>query len=185
MSGPTSVPSRRWIADRQSSEHIAQATDQFVDNVFVHDHAPHGRAALPRRSRGGEHDPACGELEVGRRRHHGRVVASQLKQAPAAASGHARRHLRSHPLRNRALVQSRSQSPQTGESPRTTAVIAPEVTSQIGAGLRKSLESSARPARTCPASRTANPPTVGLRVAETGSARSRRLREVVTSLRSC
>ena len=56
----------------------------------MNDQAPERRAALPGRAHRGEGDGALGQIEIGAGRDDHRIVAAQLQQTPAEASGDPR-----------------------------------------------------------------------------------------------
>ena len=99
-SGPTSVPGVERVADRQRPVGRGHPLDHGVRDRLVHDQPPQRRAPLARGAGGGEDDAAHGEVEVGRRRDDGGVVAAQLEDRPAEAGGHPRRDRGAHPLRS-------------------------------------------------------------------------------------
>ena len=88
----------------------ADPATSVVDDVLVRDHAAQARAPLAGGARGGEHDPAGRELEVGRRRDHRGVVAAELEQAAVRAG--PRRGAR--PRRPSALTRWRSRARRRG-----------------------------------------------------------------------
>ena len=65
----------------------------------VGDHPAQRRAALTRGARRGEHDAAHGEVEIGRRRDDGRVVAAEFEQRLAEPLRDPRADLLAHPHR--------------------------------------------------------------------------------------
>ena len=99
ISGPTSVPSADGspIGSRaNTSRRPATSSSATSSWAITRRRLVHRWPAVPA---GGEHDPAGGELEVGRRRDHRGVVASELEQAAAETGGDAGRDLGAHPLR--------------------------------------------------------------------------------------
>ncbi len=87
------------VPDREPAVGLDQPRDEVVDHRGVRDHPAQGGAALAGRAGRGEHDAAHGEVEVGRRRHDGGVVAAELEQAAAEARGDPRADLAAHPGR--------------------------------------------------------------------------------------
>ena len=96
ISGPTKVPSSSGLPTGTPAQICLQARHQRVVDRLVHDQPPQRRAALPRRPDRGEGDRPLGQVEIGRRRDHHRVVAAQLEQGTAEARGDARPELAAH-----------------------------------------------------------------------------------------
>src|SRR5450631_4040765 len=71
---------RKRVTDREPAIHLGDPVDEIVHDAHVSDDAAHRRASLAGCSGSGEHDPTCGQVEIGGRRHNSRVVAPELQQ---------------------------------------------------------------------------------------------------------
>ena len=91
----------RGVADGQAAVGRHDALDEGVGHRAVRDHPAQRGAALTSRARGGEHDAAHRELEVGRRRHDRGVVAAEFEQRLAEPLGDPRPDLAAHAYRTR------------------------------------------------------------------------------------
>ena len=117
ISGPTSVPVRGRIADRQPLVDRQQPVAQLVGDRLVHDQPPQRRAALAAGADGGEHDRPHGQVEIGRRRDDHAVVAAELQ----AASGRAAWR----PSRRRRGPSAPSRSPRSAAAAATRPAAGP------------------------------------------------------------
>ncbi len=89
----------RRVADRQLPVGGHDPLDDVVGHRAVHDQPAQAGAALAGGAGGGEHDGAHRQVQVGRRRDDGRVVAAQFQQHPAEPPGHPWADLLAHPHR--------------------------------------------------------------------------------------
>ncbi|CKO04672.1 Uncharacterised protein [Mycobacterium tuberculosis] len=107
----------RRVTDRQLAIGADDACHHIVSHRAVHDQPAQAGAALTCGAGRGEHDAAHRQLQVGRRRHNGRVVAAQLQQHPPEAPGDAWTDLLAHPHRTRRRQQ---RNPRVVDELRTT-----------------------------------------------------------------
>jgi hypothetical protein len=85
------------VADGQPGVGLSQPAGELVDDGGVRDDPAHGRAALARGTRRGEHDAAGGQLQVRARRHDRGVVAAELQQAAPEPARDPGTHHPPHP----------------------------------------------------------------------------------------
>ena len=92
ISGPTSVPVSSGLPTGRRGVRGRHALDDLVDARTMHDGATQRRAALAGGAGSSERHAANHELDVGRWRDDGRVVAAELEDAATESGGdHDRR----------------------------------------------------------------------------------------------
>ena len=96
INGPTSVPASSGLPIGRVAYAADILLDDLVDARAVDDGAAQRRASLTGGSGRGERHAAHDQLDVGRRRDDGRVVAAELEDAAPEAAGDDTCHLLAH-----------------------------------------------------------------------------------------
>jgi len=86
--GPHKHPGLERIANSHLLISGNQPSQKFLANLVMHQQAPGGRAALPRRPDGPKEDRPHGQVQIRAGRNDHRVIATQLEERPPQSPGH-------------------------------------------------------------------------------------------------